>query len=156
MPVWLDEREMAAWRSLLRAHSRLMAVLDHELHAEHGISLSDYEVLVHLSEGPDAGLRMTDLAARLAISRSGMTRRLDGLVAAGLVERRACPSDRRGTMAMLTRGGRAMLRAAAPTHVAGVRRHLISRLDANQLELLAAALEPVAAALECASPPPDS
>lgn len=150
---WLDETEMTAWRSLVRAHARLMARLDEELQDRHELSLGEYEVLVHLSEGPPTGLRMAELADRLSISRSGMTRRLDTMVTRGWVERRTCPSDKRGMMAVLTSPGRAALRAAAPTHVAGVRCHLINRLSRNQLKALGQALEPVAQALEVSPRP---
>ena len=83
----------------------MLAALDGELQAEHGLSLGEYEVLVHLSEAPEHSLRMTDLAGRLRLSPSGITRRIDGLVRAGLVERRQCPSDRRGSNAVLTDEG---------------------------------------------------
>lgn len=150
---WLDETEMGAWRSLVRAHARLMARLDEELQTGHGLSLGEYEVLAHLSEGPPTGLRMAELADRLSISRSGMTRRLDALVARGWVKRCVCPSDKRGTMALLTSAGRAALRAASPTHLAGVREHLIDRLTRNQLKALGQALDPVAQALEVSPRP---
>src|SRR5947207_3372572 len=102
---WLDELEMGTWLSLLGFHTRLMAALDAELLATHGLSLADYEVLAFLSEAPDRRLRMSDLAGRLRLSPSGLTRRLDGLVQAGHVEREACPSDRRSTYAALTNAG---------------------------------------------------
>ena len=94
----------------------VLGVLDSELQAEHGLSLGEYEVLVHLSEEPEHSLRMTDLAGRLHLSPSGITRRIDGLERAGLVERRQCPSDRRGSNAVLTDEGlrRARGRGAHP------------------------------------------
>ena len=79
-PRWLSEPEMRAWRALLDVSTGVMAVLDAELRAEHGISLGEYEVLVHISEAPGDSLRMTDLAASLRLSPSGITRRVDGLV----------------------------------------------------------------------------
>ena len=91
---WLSEPEMLAWRHLVRATTGLLAVLDNELQAEHGLSLGDYEVLVHLSEAPGRAVRMSELADRLHLSPSGITRRIDGLVKGGLVERQPCPSDR--------------------------------------------------------------
>ena len=100
----------------------------------------DYEVLVNLSEAPDHSLRMSDLAGRLRLSPSGITRRIDGLVRSGYVERRACPTDRRGSNAVLTGEGVAALERAAPTHVRGVREHFIDRLSATQLANLATAL----------------
>lgn len=142
--LWLDETEMDAWRTLLRAHAHLMAALDSELQAAHGIPLGDYEVLVHLAECPKSGRRMSDLAERLVLSRSGLTRRIDGLVKLGLVERRPCAEDGRATMAIPTKKGLKLLESAAPCHVAGVRRHMIDRLSPQQLRDLTAALARVA------------
>src|SRR5436309_7378642 len=100
---------MRAWRALIGATTGLLATLDNELQAAHGLSLGDYEVLVHLSEAPHRALRMSDLALRLHLSPSGITRRVDGLVRAGLVERRRCPTDGRGSNAVLTDEGMAVL-----------------------------------------------
>jgi DNA-binding MarR family transcriptional regulator len=140
---WLDEVEMHAWRSLLRAHARLLARLDADLQASQGISVTDYGVLVQLSEGEDGRMRMSELADRLLLSPSGLTRRLDGLVAAGMVERHRCPTDRRGAFAVLTPAGQARLQAAAPDHVEQVRRHFVDRLSRKQLEALGDALDKV-------------
>ncbi len=141
--LWLTEPEMRAWQALIQTTTGLLATLDNELQAAHGLSLGDYEVLVHLSEAADHSLRMSELAGRLHLSPSGMTRRIDGLVRAGLVERRQCPTDRRGSNAVITETGMESLRNAAPTHVRGVRDHFITRLTARQLANLAAALSSV-------------
>jgi DNA-binding MarR family transcriptional regulator len=137
---WLDEAEMRAWRGLVQAATGLLAVLDNELQAEHGLTMGDYEVLVHLSEAPDRAIRMSELAGRLHLSPSGITRRIDGLVRAGLVERRPCPNDRRGSNAVVTPLGLKALHSAAPTHVRGVREYFIDRLSDRQLAQLADAL----------------
>jgi DNA-binding MarR family transcriptional regulator len=137
---WLDEPEMLAWRGLVRATTGLLAVLDNELQAEHGLSMGDYEVLVHLSEAPDRAIRMSELAGRLHLSPSGITRRIDGLVKSGFVERRPCPNDRRGSNAVVTPLGLKALSSAAPTHVRGVREYFIDRLSDRQLAQLAEAL----------------
>ncbi|MBV9661810.1 MAG: MarR family transcriptional regulator [Acidimicrobiales bacterium] len=142
---WLDDWEQAVWRHLLSVESCLRERLDGDLRVAHGLSLGDYEVLVQLSEGDPGGLRMSDLAQRLLLSRSGLTRRVDGLVKEGLVERRACPADGRGSMARLTETGATRLRDAAPTHVAGVRRYLIDPL--GDLHELAEGLNRVESAL---------
>ena len=142
MSRWLDEEELRAWQLLLQTNGRLLHRLDAELHAEHGLTLGDYEVLVMLYDERD-GLRMSTLADRMVLSRSGLTRRVDGLLREGLVERKACPSDRRGTMAVITAAGKARLRRAAPTHVRGVREHFIERLDRADLRRLTALLERV-------------
>lgn len=141
--AWLTEPQMFAWRNLVRASTGLLATLDNELQAEHGISLGDYEVLHFLSEAPAHAIRMSELAGHLHLSPSGITRRVDGLVKSGLVERRPCPSDRRGSNAVLTERGAETLRTAAPTHVRGVRRHFVDRLSAAQLAQLADALSMV-------------
>jgi DNA-binding MarR family transcriptional regulator len=129
-----------------------MAELENELEAAHGLSLGEYAVLVELSEAPDQRLRMSELAAHLHLSPSGLTRRLDLLVGEGLVARETCPSDRRAVYAVLTSLGRERLETAAPDHVAGVRRHLIDRLDEEQLVQLAEALERVRATCDEAGP----
>jgi DNA-binding MarR family transcriptional regulator len=143
--VDLNSSEMKAWRTFLAAHARLISALDEELVTGHGLPLADYEVLVHLSEGPADGIRMSQLAERILVSRSGLTRRVDRLEAAGLVERRVCPSDRRGQMAMLTPTGRRRLREAAPTHLEGVRRMFADALGPAELEALSTGLGEVLA-----------
>jgi DNA-binding MarR family transcriptional regulator len=144
---WLDEAEMRAWRALLEVHAHLMARLNEELLAGHGVSLPDYEVLIHLADNEQRRMRMAELADRLLLSPSGVTRRLDGLVRKGLVSRETCSTDRRGSYAVLTPAGLALLQEAAPTHVTGVRRYLIDELSAAELASLAAILERVGEAL---------
>jgi len=137
---WLNDSEMLAWRSLVETTTSLLAVLDNELQADHDLSLGDYQVLHYLSQAPDGAMRMSELASQLHLSPSGITRRIDGLVRVGFVERRKCPSDRRGSNAVLTPLGEKMLRTAAPTHVRGVRAHFVDRLTAEQLAAVAQAL----------------
>ena len=141
--VWLDDLEMEAWRALLTAHRRLVQRLDAELQATQHISASDYGVLVELSEA-GGQMRMTELADRILISPSGLTRRLDTLVDQGLVDRVRCTQDRRGSYAVLTDAGRARLVEAAPDHVEQVRRHFVALLDRDELRALAQALGKVA------------
>jgi DNA-binding MarR family transcriptional regulator len=142
--LWLTAPEQKAWRALVGATGALMATLDGELQSAHRMSLAEYEVLVALSESAERRLRMTDLATTLHLSPSGLTRRLDVLARRGWVTRERCPSDRRGTFAVLTDEGFAQLEIAAPTHVRGVREHLIDRLSPRQLSNLAGALGPIA------------
>jgi len=142
--AWLDPLEQRAWRSLVQATSRLDAVLDAELLAAHHLPLADYAVLVVLSEAEGRRLRMHELADRLHLSPSGLTRRIDRLTRAGLVDRQRCATDGRGMFAALREQGLRRLEEAAPTHVAGVRRHFVDRLDRTALETLASALERVA------------
>ncbi len=130
---WLDDEEMRTWRSFIETVGKVLADLDADLMAEHGVTSGDYEVLVFLSEAPDRALRMCDLADMLRLSPSGLTRRLDGLVRSGFVDRHPSPDDRRVTLAHLTPAGYDKLRTAAPDHVASVRRHLLDHLTREQL-----------------------
>ncbi len=132
-PQWLDDEEMRAWRGLVEAYADLQAALEADLVSGFGIDGGDYGVLVNLSEAPDQRLRMCDLAARLHLSPSGLTRRLDGLVKAGYVARQPSEHDRRVTLAVLTDSGRTTLEAAAPVHVAGVRANFVDHLSRTQL-----------------------
>jgi DNA-binding MarR family transcriptional regulator len=138
---WLDEEEMRAWRGLVELYADLNAALEADLVSGFGIDGGDYAVLVNLSEAPDQRLRMCDLAARLHLSPSGLTRRLDGLVKAGHVVREPSQHDRRVTLAVLTESGRATLEAAAPVHVAGVRANFVDHLTRSQLRQLGTAFE---------------
>lgn len=142
---WLNDVEMRAWRSILSAHSQLYNQLDEELLKAHGITFAEYEVLVHTSEGAGGSVRMASLAEAALVSRSGLTRRVQHLVAVGLLERRRCKEDKRGTFAVLTPLGWEKLRAAAVTHIRGVREHMISKLSHSELEALACALGKVVA-----------
>ncbi|MCU1366404.1 MAG: putative MarR family transcriptional regulator [Ilumatobacteraceae bacterium] len=135
MTRWLNDSEMRAWRAFAEVNGHLIAALEADL-APHRLTLGDYEVLVHLSEAEGRQLRMCDLAERLGLSPSGLTRRLDGLVRSAHVERRPSTADRRVMLATLTDHGLAAMREAADDHVASVRRHLIDRLDAAQIEAL--------------------
>lgn len=150
---WLSDEEQSVWRRLLGVQQMLEERLDEELREAHGLTAAEYGVLVHLSEAGAGGLRMSELAERVLLSRSGLTRRVDGMVRAGLVERRSCPADGRGALAILTRRGAARLAEAAPTHIAGVRRYLIDPL-AGRLGALSAGLEQVETALGGAQPAP--
>lgn len=129
----LSKAELAAWRSFLRAHAALTRRLERDLAAAGGISLSDYDVLLNLAGAPPEGLRPSDLAERVLLTRSGLTRLVDRLVALGHVERRACPTDRRGQLLVLTERGRAALRAAAPVHLGGVARGFVAALSPGEL-----------------------
>src|SRR6266436_1240643 len=114
--------ELEAWVGLLQTHRRLVHELDSELEQAHGLTLAEYEVLLHLAQAPDQRLRMSELAQAVLLTRSGLTRLVDRLERRGLVERARCPSDLRGLHAVLTEEGLECLREAAPTHLAGVRR----------------------------------
>jgi DNA-binding MarR family transcriptional regulator len=145
---WLDDDEMAAWRGMVEVNAQLQAQLENDLLSTHGISLGDYGVLVQLSEAEGGRLRMCDLAAALHLSPSGLTRRLDGLVRMGLVERVPSADDRRVILAALTSEGSRALEEAAPDHVAGVRTAFLDHLTAAQVRQLASALDAVRRAWE--------
>lgn len=127
----LTEHELAAWRGLLQAHARVTQLLDAQMHAEHGLSVSAYEVLMFLADAPDHRMRMSDIADRVLLSRSGCTRLVDRLVELGYVTRCAESTDGRGLNARLTQAGLAKARAARATHLAGVRRFFLDRLTAT-------------------------
>ncbi|HEX2701312.1 MAG TPA: MarR family transcriptional regulator [Acidimicrobiales bacterium] len=139
-----DERQLAAWRAFLRAHATVVDRLDRELQDEQGLPLTWYEVLLRLNGATDQRLRLSELAAQLVLSRSGLTRLVDRLVAAGLVERAVCPTDRRGAFAVLTPEGRSRLRRAAPGHLRGVERHFTGLLSPVELDAIRTGLEKVA------------
>jgi DNA-binding MarR family transcriptional regulator len=152
---WLDARQDEVWRLLLSVQGRMLGRLDEEMRLNHGLSLADYDVLVALSESA-GGLRMTELAERVMLSPSGLTRRVDRLVKRRLVDRRPCPSDGRGSLAALTPAGWQDLRQAAPTHVAGVRRYLLDPVTPGGIQPLAAGLRAVARALDVSRDSPPS
>jgi DNA-binding MarR family transcriptional regulator len=139
----LDERELRAWRGMLRAHAALTKALDADLESVHGLPLSSYEVLMYLNDAEDGRMRMRDLAASVILSRSGLTRLVDRLEREGLIRRESCPSDARGAYAVLTPTGIGKLAAARDTHLAGVRSLFLSHFTAEELELLAGARERV-------------
>lgn len=137
-----DER-LGPWRGFLQAHARLVRRLDTELRAAHGISLPEYEALLHLGRSPDRRLRMTQLASQVLLSKSGVTRLVDRLVADGLVERSTCPTDARGAEAVLTGLGLERLRAAADTHLDGVDRYFVSAVEPGDLAAVDRAMEAI-------------
>ncbi len=131
--AWLTATEMRAWRNFMESTGLLMNALEADLQS-HDLTLGDYEVLVRLSDAPDRSMRMCDLAGVLQLSPSGLTRRLDGMVRSGFVERVACDDDRRVMHAHLTDVGLTKLEAAAPDHVHSVRTHLLGPLSPSQIE----------------------
>jgi DNA-binding MarR family transcriptional regulator len=129
--------ELAAWRGFLRAHGALTRALDAELVEAHDLPLTSYEVLLHLYDAPEGQMRMSELAEAVLLSRSGLTRLADRLELAGLIERRDCPSDARGLLAVITDEGRRLFRRAGRTHVEGVRRRFLDRLTSEEQRSLA-------------------
>jgi DNA-binding MarR family transcriptional regulator len=135
-PVGLSAVEMGAWRGFLNAHAHVIRRLEAELESEQSMPLANYDVLVQLAEAPDHALRMSELATSVLLSRSGLTRLVDRLEREGLVSRRACPDDARGTLAVLSPAGMARLQQAWVTHLRGVREHVVSRFTEQELATL--------------------
>jgi DNA-binding MarR family transcriptional regulator len=132
----LSARELSVWRTFLRTYAIINARLEHDLIDTHELPLAWYEVLVHLAEAPAQRMRMTDLADRVLLSRSGLTRLVDRLESEGLVKRAACPSDARGTFTVLTAAGQHRLRQAAPTYQHGIGEYVAGPLSGQELGTL--------------------
>jgi DNA-binding MarR family transcriptional regulator len=133
----LDGVALGAWRSYLQSHATIVRALDSELAAEHGLTTRDYEVLLYLAQAQDGHLPMSALAERTMLTRSGITRLVDGLVAAGLIERVACPVDARVSYAQLTDAGHAKLRQAGCSHVSSIKRLFLEHFSPDELGRLA-------------------
>lgn len=140
-PEWLNEEEMRLFRAFLAASSGVTSRLDAMLKASCGLTLDDYEVLVHLSEAPEHRVRMSELSTLMLHSKSRLTQRIDRLTSRELVIREKCADDARGTWAVLTPKGLAELEAAAPRHLEHVRTHLFAYLEADELSTMVHALE---------------
>jgi DNA-binding MarR family transcriptional regulator len=132
----LETAELQAWIRFLRAHAAVTRRFNAELAAAHGLTLNDYDVLVQLARADGGRLRRVDLAERVLLTPSGITRLLEGLEGAGWVERVACSSDGRVSYAQLTDAGRAKLREASNTHLEAVRVLFAERYDGDDLEQL--------------------
>ncbi len=142
-----------AWRAFLVAHARLVRRLDDELRAEHGLSLPEYEALLQIARAPHRRLRMSRLASQVLLSKSGVTRLIDRLVADGFVERCACSSDARGAEAGLTEAGADRLRAAAGTHLEGIDRYFVSAVSPSDLAVLERTLTAISVRTAPGDPP---
>ena len=151
MTNWLSADEMRAWRAFIGTNADLLGALEADL-ALQGVDLGDYQVLVYLSEAEGNQMRMCDLAERLQLSPSGLTRRLDGLVQSGLVERVPSDLDRRVMLAQLTTEGLAKLDTAYPDHLASVRRYVIDRLDRADVVALGRIFSTIRAELDARCP----
>ena len=138
---------MRAWRAYVIGSELLRKQLNRELQERHGLALADYEVLVRLSEGDGGRMRMAQLAGEVASSKSRLSHQISRMESAGLVQRVECGDDARGVFAEITDEGRARLRETAPTHVTGVRAHLIDLLGLADQATLAEIFERVLAHL---------
>ena len=139
----LDELQFRAWRAFLYAYSLVVPTLDRELVRTQGLSFSQFEVLVWVRRAGGDGLRMSDLASRVVLSPSGVTRAVDQLERRGLVERCVFESDKRGQLAKVTAQGKTFLRKATKAHLQGLRAHFLDHLSRTDLEHLAGAMEAI-------------
>ena len=140
MSAAVNDQGLEAWRTFVRAHAAALKRLEAEMQAEVGLSLACYDVLLHLARAPRRKLRMQELADRVLLTQSGVSRLVDRLEAAGLVQREASSSDRRVTYAGLTEAGRRVMRAAARVHLRGVGEHFVQHLTPDELDVLQGAL----------------
>lgn len=139
----MTDVDVAAWRAVLLAQSRVLRAIERDLDADGAISLGWYDVLLELNAAPDRRLRMQDLAARAVLSRTRVSRIVSELEAAGYVERRTDPDDRRAWLATLTTDGRAVLKHTAPMYLAGIERHFNRHVTAKDRGRLVEILRPV-------------
>lgn len=137
----LTDVEMDAWQALLHAHHQITRTLDAELRSSHELSFAEYDVLLRLARAEDRKLTMSELAKRIMISPSGLTRVVDGLEGKSLVSRQRDSGDARVVTASLTPTGREKVRRAAQTHLRGIREHFTGRLNDAQLKSVASALQ---------------
>jgi DNA-binding MarR family transcriptional regulator len=136
---------LAAWRAFLEAHAAVTRALEADLVRERGMPLAWYDVLVQLSEAGGSA-RMQDLARRVLLSKSGLTRLCERMEAAGFVARRPCDDDGRGVEAAITSQGRAALRRAAPVHLRGIERYFAGRLGSTKARTLTPVMREIAEA----------
>jgi DNA-binding MarR family transcriptional regulator len=132
----LDQQQLEAWTRFLRAHSAITRELEPQLAGGHGLTLSDYDVLVQLAQAPGRRMRPIELSRAVLLTRSGVTRLLHGLERAGLVERVPSPDDGRSHLVAITAAGRDALRRASRTHLAGVRERFADRFEEHELRTL--------------------
>lgn len=138
--VLSTQASIEAFVALVRSYAATTRRLNAQLLADHGLTISDYEVLLRLSRSPDRRMRRVDLAGEVLLTASGVTRLLDGLEGSGYVERGTCESDRRVVYAVLTDEGQEKLSTAGESHRAQIEELFTARLDQNDLEALASLL----------------
>lgn len=146
-PLRPSDWRVGVWRSFLAAHATVLGRLEKEL-ADAGMPIAWYDVLLQLVEAPGHRLRMAELADRVLLSRSGLTRLIDRLQGEGFVRREPAPDDARGLYTVLTRAGFEALRAAAPVHLAGVRDHWLRHFTDDELRALGGLLARIAPGAE--------
>lgn len=145
---WLSAREERAWRALQLMQMRVEGELARQLATDSGLSYPDYLVLVALTDRDDGRMRLFELADTLGWEKSRASHHVGRMTRRGLVTKEKCDSDRRGAYVVVTKRGRTAIEAAAPGHLAAVRRLFVDRLEASQLDAIAEAAEIVLAALD--------
>lgn len=153
--AWLDDDEMRSWRAFISAVNLVDRLLDRDLRQSVDLTVDDYGVLVHLADAPDHRMRLGLLATHLRVPKAHLTYRIQRMERDGLVRRVECEADGRGVWAELTDEGARRLEAAAPLHVASVRRHLLDHLSAAQLAAVGDAMEAVLRGHDAAECPSD-
>lgn len=133
---WLDDDEQSAWRGFLTVHARLAARMNQDLQSNAGLSLSDYDVLVHLTDVPDGRRRSFELCDAMEWEKSRLSKQVSRMQAKGLVEREDCEEDRRGHFVVITEAGRRAIERAAPAHVELVRTLMFDGLTRSQVAAL--------------------
>ncbi|MDB1086581.1 MarR family transcriptional regulator [Streptomyces sp. ACA25] len=149
---WLDEDQLRAWRAYQRMQSRLAAHLNRQLQTDSGLSLADYEILVHLTDVPEGRLRPFELQRSLHWEQSRLSHHLTRMQRRGLISREGCPDDRRGAFIALTEDGRRAIEEAAPGHVEATRRLFFDQLAPEQVALLEQLATTVLQRLDTAAP----
>ena len=139
-------RGASAWGALLHVHAEVLPILDREVQAAAGISLAWYDVLLEVNAAPDRRLTMTELGNRVVLSRTRVSRLVDEMVRAGLVERQSHATDRRSAYASATEAGRRVLRTAAPVYLRGIESHFAALATEDELGVLGAVLWRISAA----------
>ena len=140
---WLSAQQEQVWRAWLRLNATLSATLQRELQEDAGLSMPDFEVLVHLTDNPDGRVRVTDLAGLLHWERSRVSHHVKRMEGRGLVQRTECVEDGRGAFVEITSAGRAAIEQAAPGHVRAVRRLMFDALTDDEVDCLAHAIDKV-------------
>jgi DNA-binding MarR family transcriptional regulator len=140
----LSEAEIRGWEAFQRAYAATTHALERAAETRGGLPLAEHSLLAQIARGPDAGVRPTDLVARSVLTKSGITRALDRLERSGYLERRTCPSDKRGFLVVLTPSGRRLVRRSAPSHIRAIARHFAEPLTSDELAALTTALERIA------------
>jgi DNA-binding MarR family transcriptional regulator len=154
-PLSPHDARLEPWRAFVTAHARVTRRLDEELRGEHDLSLAEYDALLTIANAKGRRIRMRQLADRVILSKSGVTRLIDRLVSDGLVERDTCQTDARGAEAVLTQAGLDRLRRASRTHLRGVAQHFLGAVDDLDLETIERSMQAVADRA-CPGGPPDA